>query len=255
MSDLTITGTAVTGSSSTVYTRSKLRQWFRFYLDNLGTSNIPDSSDTVIDTNDLLLMAYEEYARQTKCFDVSYTITATPDTAIYDFTLFGSGAGERIFALSYVGYDSEELDHQSLTDLNNTEPNWREQDSGKPRIWTPWGDSSIRFHPAPDSALPITIEGWELPNPSTFDSDDDYPHILKSDQQLIAMYAAILATVKNPNDENAIRQSVLFPQWNEGTKKAVRRIHGTGDTVEFGKYTDKRAASRFNISNTITNIT
>ena len=238
-------------SETSGHTRAQLRQMFRFYLDNLGTGNIPDTSDTQIDANDLLMMAYEEYARQTRCFNVSYTLAATADTAIYAYSDFGEGAGARVFAVSHIAYNGKRLDRRSLTDMDNADSAWRSKESGSPAVWIPWGDSAFRLYPAPSGTDNITFEGWSIPSVTSFDSDTECPSILKTDQPLIAIYAAILATIKNPNDENAIRQSALYPQWNEGIQKANRRIHGTAETVVYGKYTDRQPSRYRNVGSII----
>jgi hypothetical protein len=138
-------------------------------------------------------------------------------------------AGSRIFDVSYIAYDENPLTRTNRHRLDRFDTKWRFASSGTPDFWLPWGEKMFRIWRPADSARNIFFEGWETPDATVFDADTDTPPIEATDGPLISMYAAILATVREPTDEMQIRQSILFPQVSAGWLRAYKRIHGTGD--------------------------
>ena len=148
-------------------------------------------------------------------------------------------AAERLFDLNCVAFDESRLERKNVAWLDACDSKWRFADNGTPRVWIPWGERKIRLYKPPSATSNIYIEGWETPNPRLFDGDADTPPIEESDHNLIAMYAAVVVTIRGSKDEMLVRQSALYPQLEAGWRRAYQRIHNTGDsTVIFGRGTN-----------------
>ncbi len=289
-------------------TRAELRKLARSHSAENGTDWLSDStSGDYLTLDDYVTLAYDQYAIETECFRVNYTLAATIGTGVYPFSAFDAyttvtathtaaaplpadrftsvaahgliegdivvfdttngttliagqeyfvkyysstvfqvastrggtaiviadhtnhvkkPAAARMFKASYMAFNSVDLDHITPARLENIRSNWRFDSNGVPRWWFKWNEGGIRVHPAPSTTANIYIEGFETPDRVRFDEDNDSPAIHPGDHSLLAIYAAILTTVRDPSNENAIRSNVLFPAWQEGTVRARSRIHG-----------------------------
>lgn len=164
--------------------------------------------------------------------------------------------GERIFDLWHVEYDDSELIRASVHDLDRYLNTWRSADGGTPSHWLPWGAQTFRLWRTPTGTDTIRIDGWETPDEGAIASDADTFDCDDADAEgVIALWGCILATVKFPNDENALRRSPFYEQYVDACKTAYRRIHNSGDgNVQLGKYAEAPRMTGLTYDPTITNI-
>ena len=140
-------------------------------------------------------------------------------------------AGARLFEVVAVTYDRDGTD-PSVFDAPLTEArlpvNWRTLDNSTPTGFLRWGDRAIRVLAPPDAGCVAEIDGYETPDLTSFAAETDEPDMVIDDQELLAVYAAILLMIRDPSEENAIRGNVLYPRWQSGIVKAKGRMHSGG---------------------------
>ncbi len=217
-------------------TRKEIIQLARFLLDELVTDRLADSSTTEFDMLQALQVSYDQYTIETECFEVSYTLAATADQHTYAYSLFGTGTpktGARMFKVVAVAYDEKQLDETTKSNLAAIDPHWRFASSSTPRLWIPAGERKIRLWPTPPSTSNIDVEGYETPDPvftttASPAGDALVPDIHVGDHRLLAIGAAILPLLNNPNEDNQLRTSPLYQELVNGWKAARKRIHGSG---------------------------
>lgn len=238
MADLTITGQTYAAPGAVGYSKSGLLELTRWYIDTLGTDYLQDDVVGKWDLGQCLDLAYLEYARRTRCFPVILTADTFAGQSTYRYADFGSGAGARVFdivSLVCSGYQFP-MTRMTEREMNRELGNWRTAENGIPQCWIPWGDRGFRLYRVPDAVYTLTLEGWETPDLSLFTSDSS-PDIHQAEQPLLAIYAAIMATIRNPNDENLVRQHTLYPQWESGVTTTAGRIGGAGgEVITVGRY-------------------
>ncbi|MEN6358158.1 MAG: hypothetical protein ABFD83_13875 [Armatimonadota bacterium] len=212
-------------------TKKDLAKLVRSHLDELSGTWLKDTSSDPLGSfsiYDYLDLAYKQYAKETECFKVNYTKAAVVGTDIYKNSDFGtSGAGGRIFNLIYVAFNSVTIYPVTESRLDAYNSNWRFAANGTPTNWLKYSNKSFRLFPKPSAASDIYIEGYETPDISSF-TEDTEPDIEELDHSLLAVYASILVTVRDPSNTNAIRASQLYPIWQAGIADARDRIHGPG---------------------------
>jgi hypothetical protein len=163
--------------------------------------------------------------------------------------------GSRIFAVRHMEYDDLPLDCLSEADMDRRMSTWRSASTGAPSVWIPRGAQTFLLWYTPSGTSPIDLDGYETPDSTTFDADTDEPECHEEDAQAIPLWACILATCKGITDENAVRRSIFYPEWDAAIKSACKRIHLTpGNGVVFGEYAGLSAGSTLPYERTITNI-
>jgi len=224
-------------------TMSELAQQARFLVDEYGLDWLVDNSVLEYSLYKALQQAYQQYALETKAFRVERDGVSVANQGIYAFSDFGTGgppkSGARLFQLTSVIYDcggtAIELHERSEHRLP---ANWRTAASGTPESYIRWGDRSIRLIPATLTASKtIRLEGYELPDLTTFAASSESPAMNDLDQNLLPIWAAILLTVRDPSAENQVRSSILYPRWKEGIDAAYKRIHPIPEAVVAGRNT------------------
>jgi hypothetical protein len=75
-------------------TRAEIIQYARFILNELGLDYLESSSATNFDLGQAATMAYNAYARATRCFPRRYQLDAVVDQAIYAYSAFGYTAAD-----------------------------------------------------------------------------------------------------------------------------------------------------------------
>jgi hypothetical protein len=210
-------------------TRNQLEAMTRFMLDQLPADWLKADDASAFDMADALLLSLNDYYIKTKCSPVEYTLAATANTHTYRYDAFGSGTpktGGRMFEITYVGYNSLALTPATMSRLAEFDPNWRHAASGTPAMWIPNGERAIRLWPTPSSTLNISVAGYQIPDPATFDTGTESPDIFEGDMRLIALGAALLPIMRDPSRENMVRASALYAELEAGYAAAHKRIHG-----------------------------
>ena len=225
-------------------TLSDLRLMARSFANELVDGFCQTNSIVEFDLTTAVQFGYEQYARDTKCFPISYTLSATPDQAVYPYSDFGtSGAGARMFEVRALWYNQQPLEQLTLDELDRRNSLWRFDASGTPAFWVAYGESQILFHHKPGSAGSIFIEGWETPDLDTFSADTDEPtNIHVSHRELIAYAAALRMVERIVNQENNLRYQYMVDRYKRGITSAHRNINTPGGrlTVVGGRATPGR---------------
>ena len=142
-------------------------------------------------------------------------------------------AGERMFEVTYVAFDTTRYDsalaRRTADWMDTRAPGWRWDSPGTPEVWLPDGERMIRLWRPPDSALAIYVEGYETPDPTLFDADTDSPDVHEDDHHLLSIKAALSALPRDIDTAAAVRVQMFTAEYEAGLKGARKRIHGTGD--------------------------
>lgn len=208
--------------------------------ENTGTEWLPDSAENP-DGFDLDLMVNEsmdEYARQTLGYTAEYSITATPDKAVYLFSDFGTqadpDAGGRIFRPVAMGYNKQLLDELDRSQLAGMDRNWRWATSGTPFCWWQQG-RAVRVLSAPAGEGELYLEGYETPDNTLWADDSDEPPCHVLDHKLIAMGSIwAVVTIMNPSKESRFRASALGQALASGYAQAKTNLKSTRAQIAVG---------------------
>jgi hypothetical protein len=217
-------------------TLADLRTLTRWYVNEIRQGTMVDSSSSQLDLNSILMYAYEEYARRTHAYPLALTANTVAGQAVYPYSLFSTAntsdqAGSRWFELRNIWVNQQLMAQTTLDDMDNANYQWRFDGQGTPIYWLPYGESQFMLYYTPSAALSILVEGYQTPDPTTFNTDTAQPQIQVSDRYLLAMYAAIVYCSAIPSQENNARLAKLVADYEKGMKRAYGRINNTGSYI------------------------
>lgn len=234
-------------------TRSELRKLVRSHLNEQGIDWIAETDDALFSIDDYLNLAYTEYARLTCCFVAEYTATVAAGSTFRFADL--ATPSPTIFLAQYVAWNGTGLPLLTRPRLSQWNRNWRTLTAGTPIYAVQQGTGAIRVVPAASASGSLYVEGYETRPGYAWASDTDVPPIDEIDHALLAAYAVCLIAVRGVTDENAVRQTALYPLWQDGTTRAKGRYLGTGPAdIEVARYAGARSLNR-RVSESITRAT
>jgi hypothetical protein len=203
-----------------------LADYARALANAYGEEWLPNEDDQHFVLYHALDEALGEYYERTRCSIVNFSKTVTPGTHTYTISGLGTGAS-RLLTIEYMAYDDYPIEVRTREELTKEDPNWRHVTSqSAPEYYIPMGAGQFRLYPTPNEAKTLYVEGPEYPDTTLWTEDIDPPLVHLRAQPLLAMWAAILCTVRDISNPSMLRASSIFPRYELGMNKESNRVAG-----------------------------
>lgn len=203
------------------YTLEELIDRVRGDLSLRGSSFLTDAE--IIDwLND----AQEEFARETKWFKYSLSLSTVANQAEYDFP---DGASAQVLTVDWVRLDDRDLyplRGQSMLDRGNWA--WRDQ-QGTPTHWFLRGVAKIRLWPTPTAASANGLDLFGTGLPPVVTNNQDQFYIPNGYDPALLAYAKMMATRKDAHGEGARRVGMYEADWMALVKKGQLDVSGANE--------------------------
>lgn len=212
-------------------TRGYVKQTARHFLDELSPGRLVDSTDGQFGLDAAVDEAYIQYAKAVKCFRSDLAPQNSVATqAIYDHLTFD--ASNRLFEIYAARYNGVDLRVLTVEELDGIHPYWRTGSAGTPAVLVPWDEGRFRLYPTPSAVASIAIDGYLLPDLTTFTEDTDVLDLQPSRAIVIAAGTAVIASMRFADvPSQQLQKSDCYGLWTEGIKTANREVHGVAVPV------------------------
>jgi hypothetical protein len=175
-----------------------------------GSSFLSDA-----DITEWLSEAQEIFARETRWFKFSLSLSTVVGTAEYAFP---DAASAQVLTIDWVRLDDQDLwPLRTQGRLDGASWDWRDQ-QGTPTHWFVRGMSQIRLWPTPGTASADGLEIYGTGLPPVVSEDDEQLYCPNSYDHALLAFAKMRASEKDAHGEGARRFGKYEREWEEALR-------------------------------------
>lgn len=165
---------------------------------------------TTDEITDWLNDGQEEFARETRWFKFSLSLSTVAGTAEYAFP---DGASAQVLTIDWVRLDDRDLwPLRTQARLDRGDWDWRDQ-QGTPTHWFLRGMSAIRLWPTPSASSSNGLDVYGTGLPPVVTNPEDQFYIPNGYDAALIAYGKLMATQKDAHGEGARRAGIYEREW------------------------------------------
>lgn len=182
------------------------------------------SGSNLLSTEDItewLNQAQEEFAKETRWFKFSLSISAVASQAEYPFP---DAAAAQVLSIDWVRVDDRDIyPLGSQGRLDRGAFDWRDQ-VGTPTHWFLRGMSTLRLWPTPSAAGSANIDVFGTGLPPVIAHPEDQFYVPNGYDAAFQAYAKMRATQKDAHGEGARRLGMFEAEWMRALEKGKQSV-------------------------------